>query len=87
MAQGEILDVFRTTIFLILQLAAPMLFVSILIGLLISIFQAATQIHEQTLTFVPKLFVIAFVLIIAGSWILTKLVEFFTYIINIMVGL
>ncbi len=87
MAQGEILDVFRTTIFLILQLAAPMLFVSILIGLLISIFQAATQIHEQTLTFVPKLFVIAFVLIIAGSWILTKMVEFFTYIMNIMVGL
>ncbi len=87
MSQGDILDVFRTTIFLILQLAAPMLFVSILIGLLISIFQAATQIHEQTLTFVPKLFVIALVLIVAGSWILTKLVEFFTYIMNIMVGL
>ncbi len=87
MEQGEILDIFRATILLILQLAGPILLVSISMGLLISIFQAATQIHEQTLTFVPKLFVIALVLIVAGSWMLTKIMDFFQYLISVMIGL
>jgi flagellar biosynthetic protein FliQ len=53
-----------------------MLNVSIVIGLAISIFQAATQIHEQTLTFVPKIIAIAIILVIAGSWMLTSLTDF-----------
>ncbi len=59
-----------------LKLAAPLLIVSIVIGLLVAIFQAATQIHEQTLTFVPKILAIALLLLILGSWMITVLSEF-----------
>lgn len=56
--------------------AAPILLVSILVGLLISIFQATTQIQEQTLTFVPKLIAVAVVGLLAGSWMLHNLTGF-----------
>lgn len=87
MTQGETLTLFKDALWLILKLSAPLLAVSILIGLIISIFQAATQIHEQTLTFVPKIVAIALILIIAGSWMLTNLTDFFSYLLNIMSGL
>lgn len=87
MAQEDVLMVFRETIWLILKLAAPLLIVSILIGLVIAVFQAATQIHEQTITFVPKIIAIAFLLIITGSWMLTSLVEFFHHLMKLMEGL
>ena len=87
MEQSEILIVFSQTIMMILKLSAPILLISILVGLLVSIFQAATQINEQTLTFVPKVITIAFVLIITGSWMITNLVDFFHYLMRIMVGL
>ncbi|NLW65216.1 MAG: flagellar biosynthesis protein FliQ [Clostridiales bacterium] len=77
MTQGETLSIFKDAIWLILKISAPLLLVSIAIGLLISIFQAATQIHEQTLTFVPKIIAIALLLIILGSWMLTNLTDFF----------
>lgn len=77
MTQGETLSIFKDAIWLILKISGPLLFVSIAIGLVISIFQAATQIHEQTLTFVPKIIGIALLLIILGSWMLTKLTDFF----------
>ncbi|NLV86545.1 MAG: flagellar biosynthetic protein FliQ [Clostridiales bacterium] len=72
---------------LILKLAAPLLIVSISIGLLVAVFQAATQINEQTLTFVPKIIAIAFILIILGSWMLTNMSEFFNSVINLMASL
>ena len=87
MTQGETLTIFKDALWLILKLSAPILIVSILIGLIISIFQAATQIHEQTLTFVPKIIVIAIILIVAGSWMLTNLTEYFTYLMTLMAGL
>lgn len=87
MTQGETLTVFKDALWLILKLSAPLLIASILIGLIISIFQAATQIHEQTLTFVPKIIAIAVLLIIMGSWMLTNLSDFFVYLINLMSGL
>ena len=55
LTQGVVLEVFRDAIFTMLKLSAPLLIISIAIGLIISIFKAATQIHEQTLTFVPKI--------------------------------
>ena len=55
MSQGETLSIFKDAIWMILKLSAPFLLVSIVIGLVISVFQAATQIHEQTITFVPKI--------------------------------
>ncbi|PKM74449.1 MAG: flagellar biosynthetic protein FliQ [Firmicutes bacterium HGW-Firmicutes-16] len=87
MTQGEALTVFKDALWLILKLSAPLLIVSILVGLIISIFQAATQIHEQTLTFVPKIVAIAILLIVLGSWMLTNLSSFFVSLVNLMSGL
>lgn len=84
MTQGETLSIFKDAIWLILKLAGPLLIVSIVIGLIISVFQAATQIHEQTLTFVPKIVAIALLLIFLGSWMLTNLTDFFVSLMNFM---
>jgi flagellar biosynthetic protein FliQ len=59
-----------------LMLAAPMLLVALLIGLLIGVFQAATQINEMTLSFIPKLLGMATALVIAGPWMLKELVNY-----------
>ena len=61
---------------LLLMVAAPMLLVVLGVGLLVSIFQAATQIHEATLSFVPKMIAAVGVLAVAGPWMLTTLVEY-----------
>jgi len=59
-----------------LLVGAPVILIAFTVGLLISIFQAATQIHEMTLTFIPKIFATIVALIIFGSWIFRKLVDF-----------
>lgn len=61
---------------LAILVSAPMLLTSLAVGVLISLFQAATQINEMTLTFVPKLLAVAAVLLLAGSWMLGLLVDF-----------
>ncbi len=58
------------------MLAAPLLIASLAIGLLIGIFQAATQINEMTLSFIPKLVVIMAVLMVAGNWMLISMIDF-----------
>ncbi|HPM67080.1 MAG TPA: flagellar biosynthetic protein FliQ, partial [Piscinibacter sp.] len=60
----------------LLMVAAPMLLTVLAVGLLVSIFQAATQINEATLTFVPKILAAVAVLAVAGPWMLTTLVEY-----------
>lgn len=65
-----------------LLIATPVLGLSMLVGLIISVFQVATQIQEMSLTFVPKIFTVAFVLIIFGPWMLTVLVRFATSMIG-----
>lgn len=59
-----------------LLLSAPLLLSALVIGLVVSIFQAATQINEQTLSFIPKLVGIFMVLIFAGPWMVTMMVDF-----------
>lgn len=76
MSSVEILDILNQGMWLIVKIAGPILLASIVVGLIVSIFQAATQIHEQTLTFVPKLVVIGLIFILAGSWMLQTMVEF-----------
>ncbi|HEY9098525.1 MAG TPA: flagellar biosynthesis protein FliQ [Thiobacillus sp.] len=66
----------RDTLWLVLMLAAPVLLAGLLTAFAISLFQAATQIHEPTLSFVPKLIVMLIVLAILGSWMGGQLVEF-----------
>ena len=76
MSNLEVLDVMYQTFQLALKLALPFLVVSMVVGVLIAIFQAATQINEQTLTFVPKLLVIGLVLVFTGSSMLATLQDF-----------
>lgn len=87
MTQGDALSIFRTAILVTIKLAGPILVLSIVIGLVIAIFQAATQIHEQTLTFVPKVLVIALLLMASGSWMINVLSDFMKNIFDIMAGL
>ncbi len=61
---------------LLLLVSAPVLIVVLVVGLLVSVFQAATQIHEATLSFVPKMVAAVIVLAVAGPWMLTTLVEY-----------
>ena len=76
MTEQVIIDIFTQTLVLIIKVSAPMLLVSLVVGLIISILQTVTSIQEQTLTFVPKLLAIFLTLILAGNWILTTLKEF-----------
>lgn len=63
-------------IFTALKISAPMLLLGLVVGLIISIFQATTQIQEQTLAFVPKIIAVLLALLLFGPWILTTLVDF-----------
>ena len=67
---------------LIVKIAGPILMASVVIGLIVAIFQAATQIHEQTLTFVPKLIVIALIFLLSGSWMMKLMIEFIESLFN-----
>jgi flagellar biosynthesis protein FliQ len=75
-----LMGIIKDAIFTGLMVSAPILVVAVVVGLLISIFQATTQIQEQTLTFVPKLITVALVGLIAGSWMLHTVVSFTTRI-------
>jgi flagellar biosynthetic protein FliQ len=66
----------RQALEMALMLAAPMLLVALMIGLLVGVFQAATQINEMTLSFIPKLLGTAAVLLLAGPWMLKELVGY-----------
>lgn len=87
MTQADVLDLFMNAMYAAFKLAAPVLIASIVIGLIVAIFQAATQIHEQTLTFVPKVLVIALMLLVLGSWMINIIQEFFTMIFDKIAGM
>ncbi len=72
----QVLTTGQQGLYLLLIVAAPVLLAVLAIGLVVSIFQAATQIHEATLSFVPKLVGAVAVLAVAGPWMLTTLVEY-----------
>jgi flagellar biosynthetic protein FliQ len=76
MSPTDILDIGRDMLWLVTLLAAPILGVALAVGLFIGILQAATQIQEMTLSFIPKLASVALVLFLVGPWMLTLLVDF-----------
>lgn len=78
MEQSEVIIVLQDAITTILTVAGPMLVVAMVVGLIISIFQATTQINEQTLAFVPKLVAVLLVLLITAGFIFTTMSEFTT---------
>jgi len=80
MDTSVVLEIARQAILTAFYVAGPILLVSMVVGIVISILQATTQINEQTLTFVPKLIAIALSLLVFGQWMLTKVIEFTKYL-------
>ena len=77
MNEATIIDLSRETILTIVETAMPLLLISLVIGLIISIFQTITSIQEQTLTFIPKFIAIMLVVVLCGNWIMNKCVTLF----------
>lgn len=76
MTPESVMTLGRHAIEVTLMIAAPMLLTALVIGLIVSIFQAATQINEATLTFIPKLVGVFLALIIAGPWMLEVMIDY-----------
>lgn len=76
MDEKMILDLYSQAMTVTLLVSAPMMLVAMIIGLIIAVFQATTQINEATLTFVPKLFAVFITMLLLGPWILQVLVEY-----------
>ena len=81
------IDICRKAIQTILMASAPMLIIGLLIGLIVSIFQAATQINEQTMTFVPKIVAVFVTMLIFGPWLINLLVTFTIGLFEVMATL
>ena len=79
-----VITVFRTAIIQILLLTAPVLIISLVVGLVLSIFQATTSLQEQTLTFVPKLLAIFLTLLYFGTWMFTLLANYTRDLFNVI---
>ncbi len=85
MSPETFLSLFRETLITTLLVSAPMLLSGLLVGLLVSIFQAVTSIHEMTLTFIPKILAVALALLIFLPWMIAKLLDFASHLfINLL---
>ncbi len=82
MTPEDVVHIGRKAVETVLLGSAPMLVAAMVIGLIISIFQAATQINEQTMTFIPKIVVVFVTLLIFGPWLMNLLITFSTGIIS-----
>ncbi len=87
MTPESVISIGQEAVFLVLQLIAVLLLPSLAVGLIVSVFQAATQINEQTLSFIPKLVVAFVVLLTAGPWIMGQLVGYTTKLFQGIPGL
>jgi flagellar biosynthetic protein FliQ len=76
MSEGMVIDLWRGALTTILAVAAPFVLAALVVGLLTAIFQAATQLQESVISFVPKLLAIALVLTTCGPWVLERLVHY-----------
>lgn len=84
MDEGLVIQAFNESVRMILLLSAPLMIVSLIVGLIIAIFQATTQIQEQTLTYVPKILILFLLLVFIGPWMLSQLNEYTLYIFNLI---
>ncbi|WP_304508354.1 flagellar biosynthesis protein FliQ [Anaerotignum sp.] len=85
MTNGEALDIMRGAIVVVMKIGGPILLLSMVVGVFISIIQAATQIHEQTITFVPKILILVVVCLICGPWMLETLQDFLYEVFKLMI--
>ncbi|MBN2796996.1 MAG: flagellar biosynthesis protein FliQ [Clostridia bacterium] len=86
MTDVQVIEIFKSAIYHILIMSAPMLIAALVVGLVISIFQATTQIQEQTLAFVPKVLAIFIVLMFAGPWLMNTIVTYTVQLFNQIPG-
>ena len=82
MHETQVLELARRSIVLALELTMPILIVTLVIGVIVSLFQAVTQIQEQTLTFVPKILVFVLAIVFLGPWMLQSMVVFTAGLFN-----
>ena len=76
MDTGQVTDLAREAMYITAIVGAPVLILCLVIGIVVSIFQAATQIHEQSLIFVPKIFAVLILLVVAGGWMIAQISDF-----------
>ncbi|NMB97047.1 MAG: flagellar biosynthesis protein FliQ [Clostridiaceae bacterium] len=76
MDQGTVTNIVQQALLTVLYVSAPILGLSLIVGLIVSVFQAATQIQEQTLSFIPKILSVIAAILIFGPWMLNKLITF-----------
>ena len=84
MTENMVMAIITKSLSTALMVGGPILILCLLVGLLVSIFQAATQIQQQTLTFVPKLITIVAIFLVGGAWMLNKVVVFTQEIMNLI---
>lgn len=75
-SDGQVMDISRQAVYTIILTSAPLLLTSLIVGLIISIFQTVTSIQEQTLTFVPKILAVFAVMLLTGAWMLNNMSSF-----------
>ena len=85
METGMITDVMRDAVGVVIKLGGPMLVLSMFAGVVVAIFQAVTQIHEQTISFIMKVLIVMSVLLFTGGWMLTTLQEYAKELFDLMV--
>jgi flagellar biosynthetic protein FliQ len=83
---SQVSDILREAVGIVLKLGGPMLVLSMLVGVIVAIFQAVTQIHEQTISFMLKLIVVVVVLLVGGNWMLTNLQDYTRELFALMAG-
>ena len=86
MTARDLVGVMQQTLFTTLLVGGPIVIAALVVGLIVSVFQAATQINEATLTFVPKLLIVAAVLVILGPSMVGTLIDLTRYVFNVMVA-
>jgi len=84
MSQEFVIEIASRTMYYLFLIAGPILITGLIVGLLVSLFQNATQIKEMTLTFIPKLAATMLFLVIAFPWMISKFIEYVSYIMNVI---
>ncbi|MBD5112529.1 MAG: flagellar biosynthesis protein FliQ [Ruminococcaceae bacterium] len=84
MTQDVVMEIFREAIMLAFKLALPVLLVAMIVGLVIAILQAATQIHEQTISFAPKAIAVGLTLFFMAPWMINEILDFVNFIFEKM---
>ena len=85
MDTGQVADLLRDAVTVIIKLTSPMLLLSMVVGVVVAIFQAVTQIHEQTIGFVLKLIVVITILLVGGGWMMSNLQDFTYRVFDLIV--